>query len=65
MSTGSALISAEYIFFFVFIALTGLMLLLDVKRWSILVYAKLIIFTLSAAGEFQPSFHSFELRSQL
>ena len=51
MSSGSALSSAEYIFFFVFIILTGLMLLLDVRRWSILVYAKLVIFTFSAAGE--------------
>ncbi|GAA5901512.1 uncharacterized protein JCM6883_000236 [Sporobolomyces salmoneus] len=50
MSSGSALSSAEYIFFFVFLALTGFMLLLDARRWSILVYAKLVIFTLSAIG---------------
>ena len=36
---------------FVFLGLIGVMLLLDVKRWSILVYAKIVIFTLSAAGE--------------
>ncbi|GAA5951448.1 hypothetical protein JCM3765_005938 [Sporobolomyces pararoseus] len=58
MSSGSALSSAEYIFFFVFIILTGLMLLLDVRRWSILVYAKLIIFTLSAAGMIALGVHS-------
>lgn len=58
MSSGSALSSAEYIFFFVFIIMTGLMLLLDVRRWSILVYAKLIIFTLSAAGMIALGVHS-------
>ncbi|GAA6017004.1 hypothetical protein JCM11491_006126 [Sporobolomyces phaffii] len=58
MDSGSALTSAEYIFFFVFILLTGLMLLLDVRRWSILVYAKLGIFTASAAGMIALGVHS-------
>ncbi|GAA5926418.1 uncharacterized protein JCM15063_000271 [Sporobolomyces koalae] len=58
MSSGSAVSSAEYIFFFVFIALTGAMLLLDVRRWSILVYAKMIVFTLSAAGMIALGVHS-------
>ncbi|GAA5855754.1 hypothetical protein JCM3766R1_002224 [Sporobolomyces carnicolor] len=58
MSSGSALSSAEYIFFFVFIALTGVTLLLDVRRWSLLVYAKLIVFTLSAIGMIVLGVHS-------
>jgi len=58
MPSGSALTSAEYGLMYLFVLLTGIMLLVDVKRWNLLVYAKIVIFSLSAAGELSSSYLS-------
>jgi len=50
MPSGSALNSAEYGLMYLFVLLTGAMSLIDVRRWNLLVYAKLGVFALSAAG---------------
>lgn len=50
MSANSALTTANMIGFFLFIFLTGLMLLLEIPKWNILIHLKLIIFTLSTIG---------------
>lgn len=50
MSSGSALNSAEYGLMYIFVLLTGAMSLINVRRWHLLVYAKIGVFALSAAG---------------
>lgn len=50
MSASSALTTANLIGFFIFILLTGLVLLLEVPKWNLLIHLKLIIFAVSTAG---------------
>lgn len=50
MPAGSALTSAQMICFFVFLVINGLMLLLDIPKWKRLVWSKVVVFSLSAAG---------------
>ncbi|GAA5979906.1 hypothetical protein JCM10908_001460 [Rhodotorula pacifica] len=50
MPKGSALTSAQMICFFVFLVLNGLMLMLDIPKWKRLVWTKVLVFCISAAG---------------
>ncbi|GJN94389.1 hypothetical protein Rhopal_007469-T1 [Rhodotorula paludigena] len=50
MSSGSALTSGEMICFFVFLVFNILMLMVDIRKWVRLTYAKIAVYCISSAG---------------